>query len=72
MYTLEKNNTTPLCLLCMLMPEMIPFLNLTLVIHGMKDPPPGVVDKRGKKSSNGSKHCSEKVSKNALPSGKEI
>ena len=31
MYTLEKNNTSPLCTLCMLMPQIIPHLTLMLV-----------------------------------------
>ena len=31
MYIQEKNNTSPLCILCMLMPQIIPPLTLTLV-----------------------------------------
>ena len=31
MYTLEKNNTSPLCTLCMLRPQIIPHLTLMLV-----------------------------------------
>ena len=31
MYTLEKNNTSPLCILYTLMPQRLPFLTLTLV-----------------------------------------
>ena len=31
MYTLEKNNASPLCILCTLMPQIIPLLTLTLV-----------------------------------------
>ena len=31
MYTLEKNNTSPLCILCMLMSQIIPLFTLTLV-----------------------------------------
>ena len=31
MYTLEKSNTSPLCILCMLMPQIIPLLTLMLV-----------------------------------------
>ena len=31
MYTLETNNTSPLCILCMLTPQTIPFFELTLV-----------------------------------------
>ena len=29
MYTLEKNNTSPFCILCMLMPQIIALLTLT-------------------------------------------
>ena len=31
MYTLEKNNIYPLCILCMLMSRIIPLLTLTLI-----------------------------------------
>ena len=31
MYSLEKNCTSPLCILCTLMPQIIPLLTLTLV-----------------------------------------
>ena len=31
MYTLEKNNASPLCILCTLMPQVIPLFTLTLV-----------------------------------------
>ena len=31
MYKLEKNNTSPLCIICMLMPQILPLLTLTLV-----------------------------------------
>ena len=31
MYKLEKNNTSPLRILCMLMPQLIPLLTLTFV-----------------------------------------
>jgi hypothetical protein len=31
MYTLEKNKTSTLCLLCALVPQTIPLLTLTLV-----------------------------------------
>ena len=29
MYTLEKNNNPPLCIICTLMPQIIPLLKLT-------------------------------------------
>ena len=35
MYT-KKINASPLCILCMLMPQIIPLLTLILVVHGMK------------------------------------
>ena len=31
MYTIEKSNTFPLCIICTLMPQIIPFFTLTLV-----------------------------------------
>ena len=31
MYTLERENVSPLCILCNLLPQIIPFLKLTLV-----------------------------------------
>ena len=30
MYTLKKNNTSLLCIVCLLMPQVIPLLTLTL------------------------------------------
>ena len=40
MYTLDKNNTSPLCILCMQMPQITPLLTLQFV-HGIKSPPIG-------------------------------
>ena len=31
MYALDKNHTSPLCILCMLMPQIIPLFTLTLI-----------------------------------------
>ena len=38
MYTLEKINTLPFCILYTLMPQITPLLRLTLVVRGMKCP----------------------------------
>ena len=40
-YTVEKINTSPLCILCMLMPQIIPLLTLMLVHTWYENPPPG-------------------------------
>ena len=42
MYTLENDNTSPLCILCMLMPQIVPILTLMLKLVCMwyEEPPP--------------------------------
>ena len=47
MYTLENDNTSPLCILCMLMPQIVPILTLMLKLVCMwyeepPPPPPGI------------------------------
>ena len=44
MYTLEKNDASPSCILCILMPQIIPLLTLTLVCMWYEESNPRVQD----------------------------
>ena len=43
MYTLEKNNSSPLCILCMLMPQITPLLTLVFVHKWHEESTPKLV-----------------------------
>jgi hypothetical protein len=43
MYTQQINNISPLCILCVLMPQIIPFLTLTIIHARYEEPTPWAI-----------------------------
>ena len=64
MYTLEQNKTSPLCMLCVLVPQVIPLLALMLVCTWYKESQP--LGNQGRRRSIGS-HRSMKYSIYCMP-----